>query len=182
MVNDDIRKYNGRVLAGYDFSARGSHELSLQAGEPVKVLEPHDKRGSPEWSLVEARGQRGYAPSNYLMVILRLSPLVSAVNPNVAAPRSSDSVLCAVNPNVAAPRSSDSVLSAVNPNVAAPRSSDSVLSAVDPNVAAPRSSDLVLSAVNPNVTAPRSSDSVLSAVNPNVAAPRSSDSVLSAVN
>ncbi|MBN3271295.1 ARH37 factor, partial [Polyodon spathula] len=58
-----------QVLAGYDFSARGSHELNLQAGEQVTVLEPHDKRGSPEWSLVEARGQRGYAPSNYLMVV-----------------------------------------------------------------------------------------------------------------
>ncbi|KAK6475653.1 rho guanine nucleotide exchange factor 37-like isoform X2 [Huso huso] len=76
--------------------------------------------------------------------ILRLSPLVSAVNPNVAAPRSSDSVLCplvsAVNPNVANPdpqtQSSGEccepqctqilrlspLVSAVNPNVAAPRS------------------------------------------------------------
>ncbi|MGH0164610.1 UNVERIFIED_CONTAM: hypothetical protein FKN15_047506 [Acipenser sinensis] len=67
-----------QVLAGYDFSARGSHELSLQAGEPVKVLEPHDKRGSPEWSLVEARGQRGYAPSNYLMVVPMLGGHTSA--------------------------------------------------------------------------------------------------------
>ncbi|RXM94787.1 Rho guanine nucleotide exchange factor 37 [Acipenser ruthenus] len=67
-----------QVLAGYDFSARGSHELSLQAGEPVKVLEPHDKRGSPEWSLVEARGQRGYAPSNYLMVVPMLGGHASA--------------------------------------------------------------------------------------------------------
>ncbi|MGH0165612.1 UNVERIFIED_CONTAM: hypothetical protein FKN15_049251 [Acipenser sinensis] len=67
-----------QVLAGYDFSARGSHELSLQAGEPVKVLEPHDKRGSSEWSLVEARGQRGYAPSNYLMVVPMLGGHASA--------------------------------------------------------------------------------------------------------
>ncbi|XP_038147084.1 rho guanine nucleotide exchange factor 37 isoform X1 [Cyprinodon tularosa] len=55
-----------QVIAAYDFTARGNHEVSVHAGEPVRVLEPHDKRGNPEWSLVEARGQRGYVPSNYL--------------------------------------------------------------------------------------------------------------------
>lgn len=41
--------------------------MSVAAGERVRVLEPHDKRGNAEWSLVEARGgQRGYVPSNYL--------------------------------------------------------------------------------------------------------------------
>lgn len=58
-----------QVFAGYDFTARGSHELSLRAGEPVRVVEPHDKRGNSEWSLVEARGQRGYVPSNYLAML-----------------------------------------------------------------------------------------------------------------
>ncbi|XP_061092701.1 rho guanine nucleotide exchange factor 37 isoform X1 [Conger conger] len=58
-----------QVFAGYDFRARSSHEVSLQAGEPVRVLERHDKRGNPQWSLVEAHGQRGYAPSNYLTVL-----------------------------------------------------------------------------------------------------------------
>ncbi|XP_063044799.1 rho guanine nucleotide exchange factor 37 isoform X2 [Engraulis encrasicolus] len=58
--------YLTQVYAGYDFTARGNHELSLRAGEPVRVLEPHDKRGNAEWSLVEARGQKGYVPSNYL--------------------------------------------------------------------------------------------------------------------
>ncbi|XP_068428127.1 rho guanine nucleotide exchange factor 37 [Clinocottus analis] len=58
-----------QVLAAYDFAARGNHEVSVRAGEPVRVLEPHDKRGNPEWSLVEARGgKRGYVPSNYLAV------------------------------------------------------------------------------------------------------------------
>ncbi|KAM7389359.1 hypothetical protein PAMP_023343 [Pampus punctatissimus] len=58
-----------QVIAAYDFMARGNHEVSLRAGEPVRVLEPHDKRGNPEWSLVEARGgQRGYVPSNYLAI------------------------------------------------------------------------------------------------------------------
>lgn len=37
------------------------------AGEPVTVLEPHDKEGRPEWSLVEVNGQRGYVPSSYLV-------------------------------------------------------------------------------------------------------------------
>ncbi|KAM4586414.1 rho guanine nucleotide exchange factor 37 isoform 1-T4 [Fundulus diaphanus] len=55
-----------QVVAAYDFTARGSHEVSVNVGEPVRVLESHDKRGNPEWSLVEARGQRGYVPSNYL--------------------------------------------------------------------------------------------------------------------
>ncbi|XP_058505057.1 rho guanine nucleotide exchange factor 37 [Solea solea] len=58
-----------QVLAAYDFSARGNHEVSIRAGEPVRVLEHHDKRGNAEWSLVEVRGgQRGYVPSNYLIV------------------------------------------------------------------------------------------------------------------
>uniref|UniRef100_A0A8D3A288 Rho guanine nucleotide exchange factor 37 n=1 Tax=Scophthalmus maximus TaxID=52904 RepID=A0A8D3A288_SCOMX len=67
-----------QVMAAYDFAARGSHEVSLRAGERVRVLEPHDKRGNPEWSLVEARGgQRGYVPSNYLT----LMPLGVGVGP-----------------------------------------------------------------------------------------------------
>ncbi|XP_037317453.2 rho guanine nucleotide exchange factor 37 [Pungitius pungitius] len=58
-----------QVLAAYNFAARGNHEVSIRAGEPVRVLEPHDKRGNPEWSLVEAAGgKRGYVPSNYLIV------------------------------------------------------------------------------------------------------------------
>ncbi|KAM3613334.1 uncharacterized protein V6R79_024422 [Siganus canaliculatus] len=56
-----------QVVAAYDFTARGNHEVSVRAGEPVRVLELRDKRGNPEWSLVETRGlQRGYVPSNYL--------------------------------------------------------------------------------------------------------------------
>ncbi|XP_057204905.1 rho guanine nucleotide exchange factor 37 isoform X2 [Triplophysa rosa] len=58
-----------QVYAGYDFTARSGHELSLKSGEPVRVVEPHDKRGNKEWCLVEARGRRGYVPSNYLAVL-----------------------------------------------------------------------------------------------------------------
>ncbi|XP_048032366.1 rho guanine nucleotide exchange factor 37 isoform X3 [Megalobrama amblycephala] len=58
-----------QVYAGYDFTARSGQELSLRAGEPVRVVEPHDKRGNKEWSLVEARGKRGYVPSNYLAIL-----------------------------------------------------------------------------------------------------------------
>ncbi|XP_056626331.1 rho guanine nucleotide exchange factor 37 isoform X2 [Triplophysa dalaica] len=58
-----------QVYAGYGFTARSGHELSLKAGEPVQVVEPHDKRGNKEWSLVEVQGQRGYVPSNYLAVL-----------------------------------------------------------------------------------------------------------------
>ncbi|XP_046896096.1 rho guanine nucleotide exchange factor 37 isoform X1 [Hypomesus transpacificus] len=55
-----------QVFAAYDFTARTNHEVSLAAGEPIRVLEQQDKRGNPEWSLVEARGKRGYVPSNFL--------------------------------------------------------------------------------------------------------------------
>ncbi|XP_026081146.1 rho guanine nucleotide exchange factor 37-like [Carassius auratus] len=58
-----------QVYAGYDFTARSAHEVSLRAGEQVRVVEPHDKRGNKDWSLVEARGQRGYVPSNYLSIL-----------------------------------------------------------------------------------------------------------------
>ncbi|XP_076877954.1 rho guanine nucleotide exchange factor 37 [Brachyhypopomus gauderio] len=65
-----------QVFAGYDFTARSGHELSLRAGEPVRVVEAHDKRGNGAWSLVEARGHRGYVPSNYLTMLptVTLSP------------------------------------------------------------------------------------------------------------
>ncbi|XP_029702774.1 rho guanine nucleotide exchange factor 37 isoform X2 [Takifugu rubripes] len=63
-----------QVFAAFDFTARGKHEVSVGAGEPVRVLEPRDKRGNAEWSLVEVRGgRRGYVPSNHL-TMLPLSP------------------------------------------------------------------------------------------------------------
>lgn len=59
-----------QVFAAFDFTARGKHEVSVGAGELVRILEPHDKRGNAEWSLVEVRGeQRGYVPSNYLTML-----------------------------------------------------------------------------------------------------------------
>ncbi|KFV57310.1 Rho guanine nucleotide exchange factor 37, partial [Gavia stellata] len=58
-----------QVVAGFSFAARSPQEVSLQAGQPVVVLEPHDKKGSKEWSLVEVNGQRGYVPSSYLVTI-----------------------------------------------------------------------------------------------------------------
>lgn len=68
-----------QVVGAYDFTARSKHEVSFRAGEPVRILEPHDKRGSPEWSLVEVRGgQRGYVPSNYLAIM----PVGAGLPPN----------------------------------------------------------------------------------------------------
>ncbi|XP_010987791.1 rho guanine nucleotide exchange factor 37 isoform X2 [Camelus dromedarius] len=55
-----------QVVAVYPFAARSSHEVSLQAGQRVTVLEAQDKKGNPEWSLVEVNGQRGYVPSSFL--------------------------------------------------------------------------------------------------------------------
>lgn len=58
-----------QVVAGFSFAARSPQEVTLQAGQPVQVLEPHDKKGSTEWSLVEVNGQRGYVPSSYLVTV-----------------------------------------------------------------------------------------------------------------
>ncbi|XP_061228837.1 rho guanine nucleotide exchange factor 37 isoform X1 [Neopsephotus bourkii] len=58
-----------QVVAGFSFAARSPQEVTLQAGQPVVVLEPHDKKGSKEWSLVEVNGQRGYVPSSYLVTV-----------------------------------------------------------------------------------------------------------------
>ncbi|XP_054698192.1 rho guanine nucleotide exchange factor 37 isoform X1 [Grus americana] len=58
-----------QVVAGFSFAARSPQEVSLQAGQPVVVLEPHDKKGSKEWSLVEVNSQRGYVPSSYLVTV-----------------------------------------------------------------------------------------------------------------
>lgn len=55
-----------QVVAVYPFVARSSCEVSLQAGQSVTVLEAQDKKGNPEWSLVEVNGQRGYVPSSFL--------------------------------------------------------------------------------------------------------------------
>ncbi|XP_006150940.1 rho guanine nucleotide exchange factor 37 [Tupaia chinensis] len=55
-----------QVVAAYPFLARSSQEVSLQAGQPVTLLEAQDKKGNPEWSLVEVNGQRGYVPSSFL--------------------------------------------------------------------------------------------------------------------
>ncbi|KAG8128735.1 hypothetical protein E2320_015536 [Naja naja] len=57
------------VTAAYPFTARSNQEVSLQAGQSVTVLEPHDKKGNKEWFLVEVNGQKGYVPSNHLIVL-----------------------------------------------------------------------------------------------------------------
>lgn len=63
-----------QVVAAYSFAARSDHEVSLWAGQPVTVLEPHDKKGSKEWSLVEVNGQKGYVPSSYLVMMPTQQP------------------------------------------------------------------------------------------------------------
>ncbi|XP_038042473.1 rho guanine nucleotide exchange factor 37 [Anas platyrhynchos] len=64
-----------QMVAGFSFAARSPQEVSLQAGQPVVVLEPHDKKGSKEWSLVEVNGQRGYVPSSYLVTVPVQEPM-----------------------------------------------------------------------------------------------------------
>uniref|UniRef100_A0A8B9F6X2 Rho guanine nucleotide exchange factor 37 n=1 Tax=Amazona collaria TaxID=241587 RepID=A0A8B9F6X2_9PSIT len=63
-----------QVVAGFSFAARSPQEVTLQAGQPVVVLEPHDKKGNKEWSLVEVNGQKGYVPSSYLVTIPEQEP------------------------------------------------------------------------------------------------------------
>uniref|UniRef100_A0A8C6VGL1 Rho guanine nucleotide exchange factor 37 n=1 Tax=Naja naja TaxID=35670 RepID=A0A8C6VGL1_NAJNA len=58
-----------QLIAAYPFTARSNQEVSLQAGQSVTVLEPHDKKGNKEWFLVEVNGQKGYVPSNHLIVL-----------------------------------------------------------------------------------------------------------------
>nr|XP_012308280.1 rho guanine nucleotide exchange factor 37 isoform X2 [Aotus nancymaae] len=47
-----------QVIAAYPFVARSSHEVSLQAGQPVTILEAQDKKGNPEWSLATVCSMR----------------------------------------------------------------------------------------------------------------------------
>uniref|UniRef100_A0A8B9Q2C2 Rho guanine nucleotide exchange factor 37 n=1 Tax=Apteryx owenii TaxID=8824 RepID=A0A8B9Q2C2_APTOW len=63
------------VVAGFSFAARSPQEVSIQAGQPVLLLEPHDKKGSKEWSLVDVNGQKGYVPSSYLVTVPVQEPL-----------------------------------------------------------------------------------------------------------
>ncbi|XP_065490672.1 rho guanine nucleotide exchange factor 38 [Caloenas nicobarica] len=52
--------------AVYAFQARNDQELSLQEYQKVRILRFSDLRGNKEWWLAEAKGQKGYVPSNYL--------------------------------------------------------------------------------------------------------------------
>lgn len=52
--------------AEFAFEANSVAELSLEEGQFVVVLQKQDLTGNYEWWLVEANGQKGYVPSNYL--------------------------------------------------------------------------------------------------------------------
>ncbi|XP_069711077.1 rho guanine nucleotide exchange factor 38 [Phaenicophaeus curvirostris] len=52
--------------AVYAFQARNDQELSLQEYQKVTILQFSDLSGNKEWWLAEAKGQKGYVPSNYL--------------------------------------------------------------------------------------------------------------------
>nr|XP_013807192.1 PREDICTED: rho guanine nucleotide exchange factor 38 isoform X1 [Apteryx mantelli mantelli] len=52
--------------AVYAFQARNDQELSLQEYQRVRILRFSDLSGNKEWWLAEAKGQKGYVPSNYL--------------------------------------------------------------------------------------------------------------------
>ncbi|KAJ7396939.1 hypothetical protein BTVI_140465 [Pitangus sulphuratus] len=52
--------------AVYAFQARNDQELSLQEYQKVRILRFSDLSGNKDWWLAEAKGQKGYVPSNYL--------------------------------------------------------------------------------------------------------------------
>ncbi|XP_029798318.1 rho guanine nucleotide exchange factor 38 [Suricata suricatta] len=52
--------------AVHAFQARSEYELSLQEYQRVHILRFCDLSGNKEWWLVEAQGQKGYVPANYL--------------------------------------------------------------------------------------------------------------------
>uniref|UniRef100_A0A672UBY1 Rho guanine nucleotide exchange factor 38 n=1 Tax=Strigops habroptila TaxID=2489341 RepID=A0A672UBY1_STRHB len=52
--------------AVYAFQARNDQELSLQEYQKVRILRFSDLSGNKEWWLAEAKGHKGYVPSNYL--------------------------------------------------------------------------------------------------------------------
>ena len=50
----------------YDFTARTTNELSIVSGQPLIVLQKHDRDGNAEWWLVDGNGTKGFVPANYL--------------------------------------------------------------------------------------------------------------------
>ncbi|XP_076450774.1 dynamin-binding protein-like isoform X2 [Babylonia areolata] len=52
--------------AEYPFQGRSSNEVSLVAGQVVVVISYQDLDGNTEWWLVDADGDQGYVPANYL--------------------------------------------------------------------------------------------------------------------
>ncbi|XP_046709642.1 dynamin-binding protein isoform X3 [Silurus meridionalis] len=70
-ANEDIEpdhELDGHQIyyALYSFSARCANELSIEANQRVRILEFQDMNGNQEWWLGEAKGRRGYVPSNYI--------------------------------------------------------------------------------------------------------------------
>lgn len=58
-------------IALYDLKAPASNTIDLVRNQKYRVLEKCDKRGDPEWWLVEsmANGLRGYVPKNYIRIV-----------------------------------------------------------------------------------------------------------------
>ena len=53
----------------YDFDAEEqSVELSVQKGNIVYLIAPHDQLGCPDWWLVRKEDKKGYVPASYLKI------------------------------------------------------------------------------------------------------------------
>ena len=55
-----------RYYADFVFEANSAAEVNLDEGQVVTVLQKHDLLGNDEWWLVDAGGEKGYAPASYL--------------------------------------------------------------------------------------------------------------------
>ena len=53
----------------YNFKAIASNMIDLKEHEIYKVIEKTDKKGDPEWWLVEYEQKTGYVPKNYVKLL-----------------------------------------------------------------------------------------------------------------
>ena len=53
----------------YNFKAIAANMINLFEGEIYRVIDRFDKKGNPDWWLVEINSERGYVPSNYVKLL-----------------------------------------------------------------------------------------------------------------
>lgn len=56
-------------IAVFDFKAISDNMMDLIDGDIYQVLEKHDKKGNPDWWLVESNKSIGYVPRTYVKLL-----------------------------------------------------------------------------------------------------------------